>query len=449
MSAPPDQHDELISLFGALRDGQITSEEFARLEQSLREDAEARRFYIRFMTLHASLEQIASVDVVADQVRQTIDDEEAVREFRTMIARDISAESTSRWHRRSVRRYLVAVLAAAAILAVVYFGGFFAVRQDDAMRSAELAALYGHVELSGVEPDASVSLGTAVRPGQSLTTGPQAYVRLRYPDGSTIDLNADTEVCLEAGGRSKQLMIAQGDIFVTVTPQPPDAPLLVNPGRYDQVQVAGTSFELNRCASGETRVRVTSGAVVFGMDDKSLRVEAGHESVASGTKNPTPPKKLDPVTVWHGLSRGLSATCYDNEDLTGKSITRVDPAIDFDWKKSSPDPAIQPDTFSARWIGRIQAEYSELCTFYVTSDQGVRLWVDDQLVIDRWNDKHHLKSGTKHPVRLTKGREHDFKLEYHHHKGAANVKLWWSSPSMPKSIVPQSQFYPSAEISYD
>ena len=447
MSRPSDQHDELIFLLGALRDEEITADQFARLEQLLSQDADARQFFIRFMTLHASLEQVGSVDVMAEQVRETLEDEEVVRQLRKLIVRDTLPRSKSKWRWSSVGRYLVAGLAAAAFLAFVYLSKFFTVLQEDTTRSAEIAALYGRVELS--DTGIQVALGTVVRSGQSVTTGPQAYARLRYPDGSMIDLNAGTELALGASRRSKQLTLVEGDMFATVSPQPRHMPLLVNPGRYDQVQVVGTSFELKRRASGESRVRVTSGAVVFGMDDKSLRVEAGHESVASRKEEPTTPKELDLVTVWHGLSRGLAATYYDDEELNGKSITRVDPAIDFNWKKGSPDPAISPETFSARWTGRIQAEHSEPYTFWIAADHGVRLWVDDQLVIDRWKDQSHLKSGSKHPVRLTEGRKHDFKLEYHHHKGAANVKLWWRSPSTPKAVVSQSHFYPSAEPNSD
>ena len=63
MSRPSNQHGELVHLLAALRDEQITAEQFARLQQLLSKDAEARRFYVRFMTLHASLEQVGSVEV--------------------------------------------------------------------------------------------------------------------------------------------------------------------------------------------------------------------------------------------------------------------------------------------------------------------------------------------------------------------------------------------------
>ena len=72
----------------------------------------------------------------------------------------------------------------------------------------------------------------------------------------------------------------------------------------------------------------------------------------------------------------MTATYYDSENLTGKSVTRVDPMVDFDWGKSSPDPAIPADKFSVRWTGQIEAVHTERYTFYVIADEGARLWID-------------------------------------------------------------------------
>ena len=86
-------------------------------------------------------------------------------------------------------------------------------------------------------------------------------------------------------------------------------------------------------------------------------------------------------------SPGLAATYFDNPDFTGATVTRVDPAIDFDWGKGSPAPAIAPDTFSARWSGKLLPPATEQYIFYVNKDDGVRLWVDGQLLIDKWSEQ--------------------------------------------------------------
>jgi len=91
-----------------------------------------------------------------------------------------------------------------------------------------------------------------------------------------------------------------------------------------------------------------------------------------------------------GSGNGISATYYDNIDFTGATVTRDDPNINFDFDAccaGSPDPAIGPDTYSARWLGDVQAEYTQPYTFYTRSDDGARLWVDDKLVVDAWIDQ--------------------------------------------------------------
>ena len=70
---------------------------------------------------------------------------------------------------------------------------------------------------------------------------------------------------------------------------------------------------------------------------------------------------------------GLAATYFDNADLTGKSVSRIDTTVNFDWGASAPATGIGADTFSARWTGSVQPTKSETYTFYVQSDDGARL----------------------------------------------------------------------------
>src|SRR5205823_9659379 len=83
-----------------------------------------------------------------------------------------------------------------------------------------------------------------------------------------------------------------------------------------------------------------------------------------------------------GNNFGLRGEYYDNIDLTALKLTRTDEVINFDWGLGSPDPAMGPDTFSVRWTGLIQPRFSEPYTFYITSDDGARLWVNGELVIN-------------------------------------------------------------------
>jgi hypothetical protein len=140
-----------------------------------------------------------------------------------------------------------------------------------------------------------------------------------------------------------------------------------------------------------------------------------------------------------GNGDGLKGEYYDNMDLTGYKLTRVDPTLNLNWVLGSPDPSIGVDTFSIRWTGQIQPLYSENYTFYLTSDNGRRLWVNGQLVIDKWIDDWDVTySGT---IALSANQKYDIMVEYFENSGGAYINFEWSSPSQARQIVPQSQLY--------
>ena len=221
MNLPPNRRDEVIDLFGAVRDERVTEPEFQRLENLLTEDAEAREYYIHFMTLHASLEQIGATEMMSARLRETLRDEEVVRDLQSMIAAEGRSASAPRPPRSKAGRYLVAIVAAAALILVAPFIGQLLLRgRSDAAWSPEVAAVYGRVEASGVKGGTRLIPGTVVGPGQSVTTGQGASVRLRYPDGSTVDLQATTELIVLKEPRAKRLKLTTGTAYFDVSPQP-------------------------------------------------------------------------------------------------------------------------------------------------------------------------------------------------------------------------------------
>lgn len=146
-------------------------------------------------------------------------------------------------------------------------------------------------------------------------------------------------------------------------------------------------------------------------------------------------------TYTHILSNGtgLTGQYYDNIDFTNLAVTRTDATVNFDWASGSPDPLIGADTFSVRWTGKVQPLYSETYTFYTTSDDGVRLWVNGQQVINNWTDHSSVEnSGT---ITLTAGQLYDIKMEFYDNTQNAVAKLAWESASQVKQIIPQSQLY--------
>ncbi|MFC4008549.1 PA14 domain-containing protein [Nonomuraea purpurea] len=158
---------------------------------------------------------------------------------------------------------------------------------------------------------------------------------------------------------------------------------------------------------------------------------AGTAAVAGGRATLTLP--AGSVTTLVVEQQGLSATYFDNADLTAPKLTRVDPVVNFDWGANAPDPAVSADTFSVRWTGKVIADRAETYTFITTSDDGVRLWVDGTLVVDAWTD--HSKRDDSGQIALSAGA-HDIKMEFYDNGYDAIAQLHWSSPSITRQVVP-------------
>jgi len=145
-----------------------------------------------------------------------------------------------------------------------------------------------------------------------------------------------------------------------------------------------------------------------------------------------------------GSGTGLDGAYYSNQFQTftnPPTLERTDATVNFDWGSGSPDPSISVDDFTVRWTGAVQPQFSQTYTFYTKTDDGVRLWVNGQLLIDEWVDQFATEwSGT---ISLNAGQKYSVTMEYYEDSGAASAQLAWSSPSLTKSVIPQSQLYSS------
>jgi regulation of enolase protein 1 (concanavalin A-like superfamily) len=143
-----------------------------------------------------------------------------------------------------------------------------------------------------------------------------------------------------------------------------------------------------------------------------------------------------------GSGTGLRGEYFYNEDLTASKLVRTDAAINFDWGSGSPDPSVRSDYFSARWNGQVQPKFSEVYTFSANADNGLRLWVNGQLLIDQW--MAHRPQESEATIALAAGQKYDLVYEFHEHATLAEVDLSWESAAQPKQIVPRGQLYPAA-----
>ena len=140
-------------------------------------------------------------------------------------------------------------------------------------------------------------------------------------------------------------------------------------------------------------------------------------------------------------SGGLTGSYYNNNSLSGTPILIRTEAIDFAWGPNSPDPSLPTDNFSARWEGQILAPVSGTYTFKTTTDDGVRLWVNNQLIIDKWIPQSPTSwTGT---ITLVAGQKYPIKMEYNEYGGDATAQLFWSYTGQAEQIVPTSKLCPN------
>src|SRR5690606_20376397 len=102
-----------------------------------------------------------------------------------------------------------------------------------------------------------------------------------------------------------------------------------------------------------------------------------------------------------------------------------DAAIDFNWGTGQPISGVGADNFQVRWTGYLRPDFSESYQFRIYSDERVRLWIGDEILIDNWTP-HELTQniGVKE---LEAGKWYDFRLEYADETGHAEIELSWSS----------------------
>jgi len=118
-------------------------------------------------------------------------------------------------------------------------------------------------------------------------------------------------------------------------------------------------------------------------------------------------------------------------------MKRLDATVNFNWGSNAPDPSMPADAFMVRWTGQVEAPTTATYTFYTQTDDGVRLWVNDQQLIDNWTD--HSSTIDEGSIKLTAGQRYDIILEYYENGGDAVCQLSWSTPTMPREVI-ESQY---------
>jgi hypothetical protein len=421
--------DDVIALGAAYLEGEldpISRSHLAELVQRDHVEADALARQVRtHLLLHALLSGTAAAESVrrarlipggftTDRAKRVVDSARALQPHQPSARHASRPYGPMRW---------VTVAAVAAI------AGFVVVLLLPQGRSPQVSADAGvRIVRAGNE----VAAGGGLRPNDTIVTGANQRAELTWDgEGTRVALEPGTQVqALE--GRGKRLRLDHGALAVRAAPQPPSAPLVLQTARA-QATVVGTAFTLN-ADPFTTWLEVEHGSVRFGL-------HGGAEVLVTGGERALAADRVTVIPRDRGC--GLLGTYFRTNHLTDQALVRLDPVIDFEWGSARPAPGMS-HPFSIRWTGFIEAKHAETYRFYLPSDDGVRLWIDDRLVFDNWRIQSFTPEENRYGVfTFTDGRLRvPIRLEYFEQFSLAAVRLSWASPNTPRAVVPASALYP-------
>nr|MBA3705414.1 T9SS type A sorting domain-containing protein [Bacteroidota bacterium] len=198
----------------------------------------------------------------------------------------------------------------------------------------------------------------------------------------------------------------------------------------EQKTGAGAYTQIVKTAANQTSYSVNG---LSASTSYSFRIRSTKATAFSDYSN-------EATDVTWGTGNGLKAEYFNGTNFNTAVLIKTDTVINMDWGTGSPASVVNVDQFSARWSGQIEPRFSGIYTFYITSDNGRRLWIDNQLLIDKWIPDWDIEySGAI--CELQAGKKYDIKLDYFEDNGGANCKLQWSSDKQVKQIIPKNQLY--------
>ncbi|HXF61630.1 MAG TPA: PA14 domain-containing protein, partial [Caldilineaceae bacterium] len=166
-------------------------------------------------------------------------------------------------------------------------------------------------------------------------------------------------------------------------------------------------------------VREATSDIYLDYGVHSLRVEyyedAGEAVVQLWWERIAEPDQPDEFDDWKG-------EYWTNRDLEGSPrLVRDDEDIDFNWGTGSPDSRIPSDNFSARWTQRFDFSRGTY-RFYARADDGVRVYVGDDRIINEWHDN---RADETYQADIELDGQERVKVEYYERTGGALIEVWW------------------------
>jgi len=158
-------------------------------------------------------------------------------------------------------------------------------------------------------------------------------------------------------------------------------------------------------------------------------------------KSVIPRRQLHPVLPGAdklSASQGLLGCYFRNRFFYGDVLARVDSLIEFNWDRG-PARDFVSDNYSVRWMGQLRANHDGEHTFFVTAEEGIRLWLGGQLLINEMRNQTRQEFAPK--LMLKKNQRYDLRMEMVNRKGGSTMKMEWVEPARPRALIPSANFH--------
>ena len=122
----------------------------------------------------------------------------------------------------------------------------------------------------------------------------------------------------------------------------------------------------------------------------------------------------------------MKGSYFADTDLSGNpAFERLDQQLNFKWTLYSPNPEkLQPDQYSVRWKGQLEAPETGKYQVGLRGNDGFRMYLNGKLMIDQWEKLSYSTKTVE--VDFAKGQKYDLTVEFREDRGEANIELVWN-----------------------
>merc|ERR1711871_553906 len=224
---------------------------------------------------------------------------------------------------------------------------------------------------------------------------------------------------------------------------------------------AGVTVEVEHCPTTDSSgTRVTSAGGKVGetflatLSNAEVNIKASVVYDKRGIYDAvyTTPREGDyTLDISKAKRGGLLGQYYNNRHMYCEpTMSQVDPVLDFRWDVDDVITYTGKDYISVKWTGYILPSFSEVYEIFLLVNDGARIWIDDVMIMDHYENEvtdvqGEMEFSALTPFPLLANQLVSVKIEYRENAGIGAFSLSWKSATQPKEVIPSYRLFPSVE----